>query len=328
MKTIALSIFATVVTTCCVTVSVHPAAAATNAASCGAQGAAVTQKAICADAASRASDATMRTAYEALLKQSTPADQKVFADSQSAWLDDRDTDCDTVDDTDTPAKPAEIAACATKESDARYKYLAGHPNEGPGASDAIIPVMREGQGFIWSLRFAEAKTPAEKLINDKLDAQLADIHIGKPDDSNDYTDNFYAELSYASPDFVSIAVDGSKIVPGSDAKQFDYNLNVDMKTGKLLTFDDAFGADAASKLQGLCEKQLGEFLALPSYDGSDTGPKPKTVLDAKLADLSQWAFGASEASIVMDPGDEDAYTCKLAYADLKPMLKAGFPLPQ
>ena len=79
-----------------------PASAANCAAATG-----VTEHAICSNPAVAKADAAMNAAFDALIKQSTPTDQKVFRDSQSAWHDNRDTDCDYADGTEE--KPAKIA---------------------------------------------------------------------------------------------------------------------------------------------------------------------------------------------------------------------------
>ena len=295
----------------------------------------ITDHAICSNPAVAKADAAMNAAFDALIKQSSPADQKVFRDSQSAWHDNRDTDCDYADDTeDKPAKPAALAKCLIGESNDRQRFLTGQPDEGPGASSAIVPVMREGQGFIWSLHFADPKTPAEKLLNDELDGAVAGLHIGITGadgnyvDPDDYTDLFNAELKYASPAFVSVAVDGAHYSPS--AKQdtpFAYNLNVDMQTGKLLTFADAFADDALPQLQAKCMAQLGDFLK-PGSDG-DTAIVVEDTKTAKtaVADLGWWSFGAKRATITMDPGDEDPYSCHFDYTALRKIIKPGFPLP-
>ena len=295
----------------------------------------ITDHAICVNPEVAKADTAMNAAFDALIKQSAPADQKVFEDSQKAWHDDRDTDCDYADASDKPAKPAAVAKCVIGESNERLRYLTGQPDEGPGATSAIVPVMREGQGFIWSFHFVDPKTPAETLLNTKLDGEVAALHIGKTGadgiylDTNDYTDNFDAELKYASPTFMSVAVVGAHFSP-TDKKDTPvvYNLNIDIQAGKLLTFADAFSDDALPQLQTKCMAQLGDFLK----PGSD-GDKAIVVEDTKTAktavsDLSWWSFGAKQATIVMDPGDEDPYTCHFDYAMLRKIIKPGFPLPK
>jgi uncharacterized protein YecT (DUF1311 family) len=286
----------------------------------------ITDHAICSNPAVAKADAAMTAAFEALIKPSSPPDQKVFRDSQSAWHDDRDSDCDYADATEKPAKPAAVAKCVIGESNERQRFLAGQPDEGQGATSAIVPVMREGQGFIWSFHFADPKTPAEKLLNTKLDGEVAGLHIGKTGADGNYVD---PELKYASPTFVSVAVDGGHFSP-SDKKDtpIAYNLNIDMQSGKLLTFADAFPDDALPQLQTKCMAQLGDFLK-PEANG-DTAIVAEDTKIAKTAvsDLSWWSFGAKQATIVMDPGDEDPYACHFDYAALSKIIKPGFPLPK
>lgn len=328
---LALALATTALGLAAVAAFASPAAAADNCASVKK----ITDHAICSNPAAAKADAAMSAAMVALITQSTPADQRVFRDSQSAWLDDRDTDCDYADATEKPAKPAAVAKCVIGESNERLRFLTGQPDEGPGAASAIVPVMREGQGFIWSFHFVDPKTPAETLLNAKLDGDVASLHIGKTGadgnyvDPDDYTDLFDAELKYASPTFMSVAANGAHYSP-SDKQDtpFAYNLNIDMQAGKLLTFADAFSDDALPPLQAKCMAQLGDFLK----PGSD-GDKAIVVEDTKtaktaVADLSWWSFGAKRATIVMDPGDEDPYACHFDYAMLRKIIKPGFPLPK
>ena len=304
-----------------------PAIAAT-AIACSASGAAATRTAICRNAQLRSADADMEAAFNALLAAASPDDARVFQDSQKAWLDDRDTDCDT-DTIGTPAKPAKLVACIAGEDAERTRFLAGQPAAGPGAPDEIVPVMREGHGFIWSFRFADPQSAAETLVDAKLDGEVAALHVGDPADDNDYTDNFDAELNYASPDFLSASVVGDHLASGGKPDQsFDYNLNVDMQTGKLLTFADAFAAGLLPRLQRQCATQLrADVQPGPNLTAADA-KTTKDQLDAYVANLDKWSFGAREATINLDPGDEDPYVCHLSYASLRPMVNAGFPLPR
>lgn len=294
----------------------------------------ITDHAICSNPAVAKADAAMRAAFDALIKQSSPADQLVFQHNQSAWHDNRDTDCDYADATEKPAKPAALAKCLIEESDARRRFLTGQPDEGPGASSPIVPVMRQGQGFIWSLHFVDPKTPAEKLLNEELDGQVAGLHIGKIDadgrsiDPNDYTDMFDAELKYASPALISVAVDGDHFSPtDKQTTPFAYNLNLDMRTGKQLSFSDAFPAEALPQLEAKCLGQLGDFLK-PGIGGDAGMVAENTKLaTAAVADLRWWSFGAKWATINMDPGDEDPYVCHFDYQALRKIIKPDFPLP-
>jgi uncharacterized protein YecT (DUF1311 family) len=304
------------------------AAPSPAAGTCTAAGAAVTQRAICHSPALGKADAAMNAALAALLAAATPADAQVFRDSQKYWLDDRDTDCDSTDDAGTPAKPAKLAACIQKEDAERLRFFTGAPAEGPGATDRIVPIMREGQGFIWSFRFADPKTPGETLIDQKLDAAVAGLHIGKLGDDSDYTDSFNADLKYASPVFLSASVDGEHVSPGgTNNQQFDYNLNVDMQSGKLLTTADAFAPPTVAKLQQQCTSERRDYLKLIASESAADQAADRKKLNDMVADLSQWSFGASAALVNLDPGDEDPYICHFPYKTLRPLLQPGFPLP-
>ena len=302
------------------------AASSPDVAACSAGGAAVTQHAICGSPGLRKTDAALNAAFDALLAASTPADAQVFRDSEKYWLDDRDTDCDSADASGKPAKPAALDSCLRNEDLDRTRFLLGQPAEGPGAGH-VVPVMREGQGFIWSFRFPDPQTPGEKLVDEKLDAEVAGLHIGKPGDDADYTDSFSADLKYASPTFLSASVDGEHLSPGKDGQQFDYNLNIDMRSGKLLTTADAFAAQTVVKLQQQCATERRDYLKLVAGSSAADRAKERAKLNDLVADLGQWSFGATQASITLDPGDEDPYVCHFPYKSLRPLLRPGFPLP-
>jgi uncharacterized protein YecT (DUF1311 family) len=308
--------------------NVAAAPSPTDAGSCAAAGAAATQHAICRSPALAKVDVAMNSALEALLAASTPADAQVFRDSQKYWLDDRDADCDAADDSGKPAKPAALEACVRAEDLDRTRFLLGGPAEGPGTGSNVIPVMREGQGFIWSFRFSDPKTPGETLVDQKLDATVAGLHIGKIGDDSDYTDSFNADLKYASPVFLSASVDGEHVSPGgTNNQQFDYNLNVDMQSGKLLTTGDAFAPTTVAKLQKQCAGERRDYLKLIAGESAADRAADQKKLNDLVADLSQWSFGATAALVNLDPGDEDPYICHFPYKTLRPLLLPGFPLP-
>jgi len=308
-------------------------AAPATAADCNAI-AKASDRAICANPAAAKADADMRAAFDALIGHSTPADQKVFQNSQSAWLDDRHTDCDYADATEKPAKPAAAAKCVIDESNERGRFLSGQPDEGPGYP-GIVPVMREGQGFLWSLHFADPKTPAEKLVNQAIDGNFATVHVGAIGadgsyiDPNDYSDNFDAELRYASPDIISIEVTADYLgkKPGESDEPFHYNLNVNMRTGEQLDYAEAFAPDVLPKLQKECRRQLAEYLQPAKGEApKDVAARAKALDDAVFS-FEEWSFGAKQVTLNMNPGDEDPYECHLPYTLLRKYLKPGFPLP-
>ena len=200
---------------------------------------------------------------------------------------------------------------------------------GPAAVYARIGDDEPGVKLTWSAFFTDVSDDGTLGYNYGRYDFCKTGADGNYVDPDDYTDNFDAELKYASPTFVSVAVDGGHFSP-SDKKDtpIAYNLNIDMQSGKLLTFADAFPDDALPQLQAKCMAQLGDFLK-PEANG-DTAIVAEDTKIAKTAvsDLSWWSFGAKQATIVMDPGDEDPYACHFDYAALSKIIKPGFPLPK
>ena len=56
---------------------------------------------------------------------------------------------------------------------------------------------------------------------------------------------------------------------------------------------------------------------------------PDDVIVGTIASLDHWTFGAAQATVRhMQYGLSTPATCTIAYDKLRPMVKAGFPLPQ
>jgi hypothetical protein len=133
-------------------------------------------------------------------------------------------------------------------------------------------------------------------------------------------------LKYASPDLLSAFVEASDQSP-TLAHPMDntHNLNIDMRSGKLLAMKDAFDKNVLVGLEETCLGQLKDYMA----EDSATGNVAPELIRADIESLATWSFGASEATLVFDPVDTDpSGVCHLPYADLRKVIKPGFPLPQ
>jgi len=284
------------------------------------------EKAICADPAALAADTAMSSAFKAVEASTPKPAQKVLVDNQSAWVESRDINCGTGDD-GTPLTGAQLSQCLLGETQARQRFLAGQPEEGPGAPDLITPMLVEGVDgtFIESFHFATAKTPGEKLFNALVAKELKEVHVAK--DEDDYTDDFSMLLSYASPQLISAHIEGTDLKPTlAHPMPYARQINVDLTAGKALTFSDAFAPDALPALQQMCLPQVAAY----------TSPDGKSAIDQRVADvnlavgnLDQWQFGATKATVAFYAyADEIHASCSFDYAKLRPMVKPGFPLPQ
>jgi uncharacterized protein YecT (DUF1311 family) len=287
-----------------------------------------TEKAICAAPAALQADHQMSAAFSALIRQLSAPQKKLLVANQSAWIAERES-CTSGDDEDgAAATPAQQTVCITKLTGERRAFLAGLPAEGPGVPAAIVPVIRHGADdtFLTSLAFPAPTTPGEKLFNATLAADFAKMHAAT--NADDYSDNFNATLTYASPELISVNVVGADLSPKlAHPMPFEYNVNIDMQTGKKLTIANALDKAGIAKIQQQCmDKQLKDYLANPDSTVSETDPD---MIKVDIADLDNWSFGATEAQLDFDPmNDDPTAVCHLPYSDLSKLTKASFPLPQ
>jgi hypothetical protein len=114
---------------------------------------------------------------------------------------------------------------------------------------------------------------------------------------------------------------------GESDEPFHYNLNVNMRTGEQLLFAQAFTSDVLPKLQKECRRQLAEYLQPAKGEVVKDVVARGKALDDAVFSFAEWSFGATQATLNMNPGDEDPYECHLPYALLRRYLKPGFPLP-
>ena len=84
-------------------------------------------------------------------------------------------------------------------------------------------------------------------------------------------------------------------------------------------------ADVSADEVGVTTLQIGRREHMPRQDQISEA-RGKALDDAVFA-FEEWSFGATQATLNMNPGDEDPYECHLAYTLLRKYLKPGFPLP-
>ncbi len=293
-----------------------------------------TEKGICADPQALVSDNAMGAAFTALLAAEPKPQHKLLVDDQASWLEERDIDCGSGAD-GQPLAGAALSQCLIGETDARRRFLAGLPAEGPGAPAPIVPQLFEGadNSIVVALRFAAPQTPGEKRFNAEVDAALKKVHLAT--DENDFSDDLTMQLDYASPKLLSANVDGTDQNPKlTHPMPYNFEINVDLSTGRKLSFDDAFAADALPALQQLCLPQVLAYTNPESVPGSEASASADVtnarIDDVRTAvgDLNQWRFGAGKARIVFRTYVERTEsTCSLDYAKLRGLIKPDFPLP-
>jgi uncharacterized protein YecT (DUF1311 family) len=284
------------------------------------------EKAICNSPDAVTADSDMASAYQSAIKLLPKKDVANLKADQKDWLGLRDNDCaftSTDDDAARPATPEEMAECVVTQSKARTQYLSGTPAEGPGTGDQMVPVVLVGvdEVFNHTLRFLKPANAGEKAYNAALDKQLKDVRIATKDGDN--SDTFDLTLAYASPALISARMGG--VYLSAHYMPYDLTLNIDMAKGKRLTMKDALDAAQLTQVQSFCEKQLADFLA-PGTEGADG--REDWVM-TMVGNFNMWSFGATQATLrYVDYDTQDApLECTIGYDVLKPLLKAGFPLP-
>jgi uncharacterized protein YecT (DUF1311 family) len=297
-----------------------------------------TDKAICADPATNAVDDSMAKAYSALAASLSEADKKSLLLSQREWLKLRAISC-------LDKKGAELSQCFKTMTEARQKFLAGTPADGPGSGGKLRPVFvqkpeRKGAYTVdvAVLKYSPPTMPAEKLFNDEVDKLLKDIPNGSDEDLD--KDRTYAyqlglAVTYASPQLISahadIFVDGGGAHPNSSSS----NINIDVTKAKLLTFEDLFAPSAEPKILGECMKQIlaqkAERLSEEKIEGQELAELRKSVSEGLHA-LDRWSFktGTSEVgydAYALGAYVEGTYSCTFSTDFLRPLVKAGLQLP-
>ena len=282
------------------------------------------EHAICNSPELLKADDAMNAAYQAALKAVGPKMTKAMKAHAANWADTRYDNC-AMDEAGDDAKPEDILSCLIADTAHRTAFLSGMPVEGPGFGEPMLPQVMIGADDIYNeyLRFTAPKAPAAKAFNAALDKELKDVRMAKSTDQ--MSDSFQLKLAYASPDLISANIDSDFEEGYAHPMVANYAINIDGKTGKLLTMADALDAAGLKTIEANCAAQAKDYISA-GEDGSDIrGGNIKSMVD----DLRFWTFGAKSATLQYAEYGLDSYpTCTLGYDVLKPLMKASFPLPQ
>ena len=296
------------------------------------------EKAICADRSLGAADADMTAAYEAVRDASDPAEKKMLALSQKRWIEDRENACAEVDD---------IAQCIAGKTKERTHLLQGAPESGPGYPSRLVPVFLEQAGTATTydldyslLRFADAKTAGEKILNAAVKKILVEAPrsaLGQDASGEqvlDRMENF--ELTYASPDFISVSHTFYADEGGAHGNGGTSNINIDMRNGREIKAQDVFPGEALATLTSQCRDQILARKQENNGDekyvaADDPNYQDKTVADF-IGDWKQWTITADKATVTFDAyaiGSyaEGPYECTFDMAKLKALAKPSALLP-
>ena len=268
-------------------------------------------------------DDAMNAAYQSALKAVGPKMSKALKTDAAAWAEYRYQDCQ-LDESGDPSKPEEVLACLISDTQHRTAFLSGMPLEGPGFGEAMLPqVMVGGDDIINEyLRFAAPKAPAAKAFNAALDKDLKTVRMAKSTDH--VSDSFKLKLAYASSELISANVDTDYEEGYAHPMVANYAINIDGKSGKVLTMADALDADGLKSIEAECAKQTDYYIAANEMGADVRADNIKSMVD----DLKFWTFGATSANLQFAEYGMDSYpSCTLGYDMLKPLMKPSFPLP-
>lgn len=312
-----------------------PGAAPARAIDCGAVESDI-DKAICSAPQAVAADDAMVAAYNALRARGTARERHALLVSQRAWLKRRGYYC--------PDDKPDYAQCLGRDADRRRAFLAGLPESGPGAGSPLKPVIaaKSGRPGDWEidvevLRFVTPKTPGEKTFNAAVQKIIDDIPGDRKEIQRDriYSHTRWLRLSWLSPKLISARIDGYAYTGGAHGDPFTQGLNIDMKSGRKLTFSDAFDKRAHDRLMDACMAILLPEKARRGAGKIKDGElqRLRENVDGVLSKLDNWNFTAGGATIVFGSSEigayaEGPYQCDLPFARLKELAAGDFPLPE
>ena len=294
------------------------------------------EKAICASPVARAADEAMGQAFAKLIAEGNPSAKPAIVAAQAHWLRDRDNAC---------AEAKALGACLADESARRRAFLAGEAETGPGAPGRIAPEFRQEKGgkgkaaiSLQMLKFPAPANPGERAFNAAVERISGRLDEPEKDDptGDRYEYDRTMRLVYGSPALISAHMDGYQDTGGAHPNTFSGNINIDVARGVELKFADLTDAKGANMLFALCQKQV--IAQKKEREGADFQLSPNDLKDlAKqvaeaTGNLESWSFGPEKATVGYDPYAvgayaEGAFSCEIPYATLKPLMKAGFPLP-
>ena len=280
-------------------------------------------RAICNSAELTKADAATDVAYKAALKAVGPKMAKVLKASTAAWDDNRYEDCE--DTSDDEPKPEDVVACLIADAHDHTAYLTGMPLDGPGYGEAMLPQVMTGADGVFEeyMRFTAPKSAASKAFNAALDKLIKDTRLAKTEDH--VSDWLSMQLTYASPELISVNFDLSKEEGFAHPMMSDLAVNIDGKTGKEFLIADLLDDAGIKTIEDNCAGQLKDYIAAGT-EGSDVRAEN---VKGIAGTLSAWSFGAKEATLHYTEYDADAYhACTIGYDVLKPLAKASFPLPR
>jgi len=302
---------------------------------CG-QAKTATDKAICGNTELAAADKVMAESYAGLRATLPPEQQKALLADQRRWITRRTALCgDKSDDA--------FAQCLRAETEARRRFLAGESPNGARDAPRIVPVLfheaRKGHYEI-SIETPQMLTPrgpaaaaferAARAIAFGNDAVKEYREMERPMAKG--AENYYEatyDVPYADPKLISLVFTIATFSGGAHPNSTRIALLFDLAAGRALKLGDVLAdpKTAVAEIAARCKTQLEEQAKKEDWELFDNAD-----FTGVVGEDTNWAAGKEGVEILFDPYSVAPYVvgpreCRLTYADLKPSLKPGGPLP-
>ena len=143
-------------------------------------------------------------------------------------------------------------------------------------------------------------------------------------------------INAVSPRLISAHTVTSTFLGGAHPNTQSASINIDATTGKIVSFTDLLDAKPAQEIFKSCAKQVFQQKKKSQGKDADVSAAAVKTLGETVAsvstDLALWSFFADKAVIdfdsdVLGAHAEGAFDCTIPYAQLRPIMKTGFPLP-
>ena len=245
------------------------------------------EKAICADPAALAADASMGKAYETFRAAVSPEQRIELGKSQSSWIAERDFHC-----SDKTAH--RLSTCLADESKKRANFLKG--------DGKLVPFFQIEKGTtertdvdVQVFKFANPATQAEKTFNAEVEKQISDIaQPDKDDTSSQYVFSALMTLNAVSPRLISAHTVTSTFLGGAHPNTQSASINIDVATGRIASFTDMLDVKAAQGIFKSCASQVLQQKKKSQGKDADVSAAAIKTLDETVAsvstDLALWSF--------------------------------------
>jgi uncharacterized protein YecT (DUF1311 family) len=299
------------------------------------------EQTICEDEQARAADQKLGAAFDRL-GASLPDDQRSgLRASQIEWIRERDLACRASQADDLPA-------CLVTKSDQRRRFLEGRPTTGDVEQARYKPVFifrsgtkRKAKLSVEAIKFIGPdtwQTKVNAIVDELIKRAISDAELS--DRSSNERGLYEVELSvsipFATPRLVSVRASYESSIGQAHSFHSSKNFNIELPSGRELTFDGLFDPAKANELVKYCHSEIVkkkvQMADLNGLGDDKVHNVDLSEVEGGLKDLSSWTFSESGAEI--DYGDygfggygKCMCTCVVSYAQLRAAVRRDPPFP-